>query len=160
MPLRPALTAIAAVASALLCAATATPAAAATAPAAAGATAPPPAPAEPSETVTVDPVGRIAPDGTVTLSGSYRCTPGTGPVFVSSSVSQSDPHVRYGIGGSGARCDGAEHRWLNSGTASGDSLAVGKAHVWATLMELRPTGLVPLPAFHAVTDQDVSLAKA
>ncbi|MES4887333.1 DUF6299 family protein [Streptomyces sp. NPDC096012] len=125
-------------------------------PAAAGVTT---AAAEPSEAVTVDPTGRIAPDGTVTLSGSYRCTPGTGPVFVSSSLSQSDPRVRHGIGGSGARCDGAEHRWQNSGTVSAEALAAGTAHVWATVMELRPSGMLPLPAFHALTDRDVMLTQ-
>jgi hypothetical protein len=29
--------------------------------------------------------------------------------------------------------------------------------VQATLMELRPSGIAPLPAFHAVTDQDIAL---
>ncbi|ARP72844.1 hypothetical protein LK07_27190 [Streptomyces pluripotens] len=113
--------------------------------------------ADPFEAVTVDPAGRIASDGTVTLSGSYRCTPGTGPVFVSSSVSQGDPRVRHGIGGGAARCDGAEHRWTNSGKVSSEALTVGTAHVRASLMELRPSGIAPLPAFHAVTDRDVKL---
>jgi hypothetical protein len=139
MPVRPALTA--ALAAALMCAA-------------AG-----PAGADSSETVTVDPTGRIASDGTLTLSGSYRCTAGTGPVFVSSSVSQSDPHVRHGIGGSAAQCDGAEHHWQNSGTVSSEALKAGAAHVQATLLELRPSGIVPLPVFHAVTEQDVALTK-
>jgi hypothetical protein len=159
MPVPPALAATAAVACALLCAAAPAATAAALPAAAATATAAAPAADEPSETVTVDPTGRIAPDGTVTLSGSYRCTPGTGPVFVSSSLSQSDPRVRHGIGGSGARCDGAEHRWQNSGTVSAESLAAGTAHAWATLMELRPSGMLPLPSFHAVTDQDVMLTQ-
>ncbi|PKW10656.1 hypothetical protein SAMN05428944_2143 [Streptomyces sp. 1222.5] len=139
MPVRPVL--LAALTAALLC------------------TAAGPAGADPTETVTVDPVGRIAPDGTITLSGTYRCTPGTGPVFVGSSLSQEDPRVKHGIGGSGARCDGAEHRWQNSGTVSSEALTAGPAHLQATLMELRPTGIVPLPAFHAVTDQDITLAQ-
>jgi hypothetical protein len=80
-------------------------------------------------------------------------------VFVSSSLSQGDPRVKHGIGGSGARCDGAEHRWENSGTVSSEALRAGTAHVQATLMELRPSGLVPLPAFHAVTDQDITLTQ-
>src|SRR4051794_28527499 len=45
-----------------------------------------PAASAPGETVTVAPTGSIAADGTVTLSGTYRCTAGAGPVFVSSSV--------------------------------------------------------------------------
>ncbi|MER6633549.1 DUF6299 family protein, partial [Streptomyces sp. NPDC000987] len=47
-----------------------------------------PAAADPHETVTVDRTGRLAADGTVTLSGTYRCLGGTGPVYVSSSLSQ------------------------------------------------------------------------
>src|SRR4051812_40167833 len=103
MPVRSALTA-ALGAAALLCAA-------------AG-----PAGAGSSETATVDPTGRIASDGMLTLSGSYRCTAGTGPVFVSSSVSQSDPRVQHSIGGSAAQCDGAEHHWRNSGKVSPQAL--------------------------------------
>lgn len=139
MPVRPAL-ASALGAAALLCAAVA------------------PAVAAPSEQVTVDPTGTLAADGTLTLSGTYRCTPGTGPVFVSSSVSQSNPRVNHGIGGSLAQCDGAEHQWQNSGKVSSETLKAGKAHVQATLMELRPSGLIPLPVFHAVDEQDVTLA--
>ncbi|MEV6113305.1 DUF6299 family protein [Streptomyces sp. NPDC052109] len=148
MPVRPALAA-ALGAAALLCA-TAGPAAAGPA----GADS-----ADPAETVKVDTTGRITADGTVTLSGSYRCTAGTGPVFVSSSISQSDPQAKHGVGGSVAQCDGAEHRWENSGQVDTKEYKAGKVHVQATLMELRPSGLVPLPTFHAATDQDVTLAK-
>ncbi|MFJ4329023.1 DUF6299 family protein [Streptomyces tricolor] len=118
-----------------------------------------PAVADPSELITVDPVGRIASDGTVTLSGTYRCTGGTGPVFVSSSLSQADTRLKHGIGGGTARCDGAEHRWENSGKVSGEALKAGAARVEATLTELRPSGIVLLPAFHAVTSQDITLTQ-
>lgn len=141
MPVRRPLLASALGASALLCAAVG------------------PACADPSELITIDPVGRIAPDGTVTLSGTYRCTGGTGPVFVSSSVSQSDARLKHGVGGSTARCDGAEHRWENSGKVTAGALKAGTARVEATLTELRPSGILLLPAFHAVTDQTVTLAQ-
>ncbi|MEU9216117.1 DUF6299 family protein [Streptomyces sp. NPDC048376] len=111
-----------------------------------------------AESVTVDPTGRIAADGSITLSGTYRCTGSTGPVFVSSTVSQSDPSVRYGVGGTRAVCDGLEHRWVNTGTPDTVVLKPGAAHVEATLMELRPMGIVPLPSFHARQGQDVTLA--
>ncbi|MET7321878.1 DUF6299 family protein [Streptomyces sp. NPDC005549] len=110
-----------------------------------------------AESVTVDPTGRIAADGSVTLSGTYRCTGGTGPVYVSSTVSQSDPSVRFGVGGTRAVCDGLEHRWVNTGTPDTVVLKPGAAHVEATLMELRPMGIVPLPSFHARHGQDVAL---
>ncbi|MGW3266603.1 DUF6299 family protein [Streptomyces sp. NPDC001056] len=118
-----------------------------------------PASAAPGESVTVDTVGRLAADGTVTLTGTYRCTGSTGPVFVTSSLSQRDPRLKHGIGGSIARCDGTTHSWSDSGTVSGETLQPGAAHVQATVMELRLSGLVPLPVFHAVTDQDVTLVR-
>ncbi|WP_333737156.1 DUF6299 family protein [Streptomyces sp. IBSBF 2806] len=115
--------------------------------------------AAPTESVTVDPAGRIAADGTVTLSGTYRCVGNSGPVFVSSSVGQSADGARHGIGGTRAVCDGAEHTWKNTGKATPDDLKPGAAHVEATLMELRPDSGLPLPRFHAVQQQDVTLTK-
>ncbi|OIK27413.1 DUF6299 family protein [Streptomyces malaysiense] len=115
--------------------------------------------AAPGESVTVDPVGRLAVDGTVTLTGTYRCTGGTGPVFVTSALSRRDPRVEHGVGGTLARCDGSTHTWADSGTVTGETLRPGTAHVQATVMELRPAGLVPLPVFHAHADQDVILVQ-
>ncbi|CAM5387997.1 DUF6299 family protein [Streptomyces canus] len=120
----------------------------------------PPASAAPSDTVTIGSVGRIAEDGTVTLSGTYRCADSTGPVFVSSSVSQSSPLLRQGIGGTRAVCDGVEHSWENTGKPGSDALEPGRAHVEATLMELSPEGGLPLPLFHAAAQQDVTLTKS
>ncbi|MFF3904787.1 DUF6299 family protein [Streptomyces sp. NPDC001848] len=109
-----------------------------------------------SDEVTVDPTGYLTPGGTLTLSGTYRCTGGTGgPVFVSSSISQGDPHVRHGVGGTRAACDGTEHRWTNSETRRG-AYTPGPAHVEATLMELSGSEL-PLPRFRAVRQQAVTL---
>ncbi|MBN0049056.1 hypothetical protein JS756_34245 [Streptomyces actuosus] len=113
--------------------------------------------ADPSEIVTVDPTGHIAPDGTVTLSGTYRCLGSTGPVFVSSSLAQKPPSVQHGIGGTRAVCDGAEHPWRNSGRPMPGALEPGPARVEATVMELRSQGGLPLPRFHAVRQQDVTL---
>ncbi|MDT7841856.1 DUF6299 family protein [Streptomyces justiciae] len=109
------------------------------------------------ETVTVDPTGTIAEDGTVTLSGTYRCLGNTGPAFVSSSVGQKSPSVRHGIGGTRAVCDGAEHRWENTGKVDTGALEPGTARVEATVMELHPQGGLPLPRFHAAQQQDVTL---
>ncbi|MFL1899808.1 DUF6299 family protein [Streptomyces tauricus] len=123
-----------------------------------------------AETVTVDPTARLAVDGTVTLSGTYRCKGGTGPVFVSSSLSQDKPSlsqgdsslghggngVRKGIGSTTAVCDGAEHRWTNTEHTDRGRFAPGAAKVEASLMELRSSGL-PLPMFRAAREQDVTL---
>ncbi|MFE5401343.1 DUF6299 family protein [Streptomyces sp. NPDC056580] len=207
MPVRPALAAGLG-AAALLCA-----------------VAPPAAGAAPSELLTVDATGRVAADGTITLTGTYRCAGSSGPVFVGSSVTQGDPDVKYAIGGSDAVCDGVEHHWSNSGRAGTEAagakrrtpgsgepagpagrtsagsarashesgkdaaearkadkappaagrgshrtgkaargagagpLEAGAAHVEAALLELRPSGLVPVPYFHAVRQQDVRLAE-
>lgn len=140
MPIRPALAAAAGTALLLLSAAA------------------PAATADPLAGVTVSPTGRIAPDGTITLSGTYRCTGDTGRVFVSSSVSQGSGSTRYGIGGTRALCDGAEHTWENTGKAVA-SLVPGEAHVEATVMEMAPQGGLPLPRFHAVQQQDITLTE-
>jgi hypothetical protein len=146
MPVRPLLGAASCAALLLLGAAAAAPSATA-------------APSAPAEYVTVDPEGRIAADGTVTLTGTYRCTAGEAPVYVSSSVSQSEPNVKYGIGGSVAKCDGEEHRWQNSGKAADDALKAGPVKVEATLLELRASGILLLPVPHAVSHHDVTLAE-
>ncbi|GAA4820881.1 DUF6299 family protein [Streptomyces ziwulingensis] len=144
MTLRPALGAVAGATLLLLAAAPAAPAA----PAVLG-------------TVTVDPTGRIAADGTVTLTGTYSCVPGAGPVFVSSSVGQDNGSVRHGIGGTRAVCDGRQHLWANSGRpSSATRLRPGPADVEATLMELRPLGGgLPLPSFHARQAGTVALVQ-
>ncbi|MFG2129778.1 DUF6299 family protein [Streptomyces sp. NPDC048751] len=111
-------------------------------------------------TLTVDPTGTLAADGTVTLSGTYRCLGNTGPVFISSSVSQAAPDIRYGIGGSRAVCDGVKHRWQNTGRPpldSPDALKPGSAQVYATVMELYPAGGLPLPLLHAAGERAVRL---
>ncbi|MGW3630767.1 DUF6299 family protein [Streptomyces sp. NPDC005122] len=116
---------------------------------------------DPYETVTVDSTGHLAADGTITLSGTYRCLTGTGPVLVSSSVWQGDSGVRHGIGGTSAVCDGVAHRWTNSEKREPGTLRPGAAHVEATLMELSPgAGGLPLPKFHAVRQQDITFMES
>jgi hypothetical protein len=144
MPVRPLLGAAAGAAVLLLGSAAASPASAA-------------APAAPADSVTVDAEGRIA-DGILTLSGTYRCTAATGPVYVSSSVRQASSSIQYAIGGTRAVCDGKEHRWANTGRTPGD-LKAGPAHAEITLLELRPSGILPLPVARAVQRQDITLVE-
>jgi hypothetical protein len=134
---------------------------------AAPATAAPHRAADTKETVTVDPTGRVAEDGTVTLSGTYRCVGSTGPAFVSSNIrttstnsamSPSSTTVIQGIGGTMAVCDGAEHRWENSSKPSMD-VKSGKVSVEATVTELNFHGILPLPRFHAMQRHDVTLTQ-
>ncbi|MGW0494350.1 DUF6299 family protein [Streptomyces sp. NPDC003007] len=84
----------------------------------------------PTGSVTVDAVGRIAADGTVTLSGTYRCASSSGPVFRQLVL---EP--------------GRLHDPPRGGTR-------------ATVMELRTFSGLPLPTFHAVRGQDITLTQA
>ncbi|AIS01066.1 DUF6299 family protein [Streptomyces glaucescens] len=118
--------------------------------------------AEPNATVSVDQVARLAADGTVTLSGTYRCTGGSGPVFVSASLIHSSPGmtVRYGIGSTRAVCDGTLRHWANTGRTVTDTPVGETVRVEAALVELAPgSGLLPLvPRFHAeAPERDVTL---
>ncbi|MFD0317868.1 DUF6299 family protein [Streptomyces flavalbus] len=119
-----------------------------------------PVSAAPSETVTVDTAARVAADGTVTLTGTYRCTAGTGPVFVSSALRQGTDEVRYGINGSHAVCDGTLRRWTNTGQPSNKTFQPGTATVEATLVELTTDTGLPLPRIHARQQQDVTLSRS
>ncbi len=119
--------------------------------------------ADPKETVTVDKTVRMATDGTVTVTGTYRCADSKGPVFVSASVGQKSSTTRYAIGGTLAVCDGKKHRWENKSGTSSATLKHGKADVEATVVELRPAddlGGLPLPHFHATSKKEITLTKA
>ncbi|MFG2511297.1 DUF6299 family protein [Streptomyces sp. NPDC048584] len=122
------------------------------------AAAPAPAAAAPSESVTVDEEGRMA-DGSITLSGTYRCNEGEGPVFVSSAVGRPSEILHHSVGGTRAVCDGEVHRWQNTGSVPAGTLKAGKAHVEATLMEMRPSGIVLLPVVHAVEHRNITLVE-
>ncbi|MGW4159261.1 DUF6299 family protein [Streptomyces sp. NPDC004788] len=114
--------------------------------------------AGPADGLAVDPQGTIAADGTVTLSGSYRCDDdGAGPVFVASTLVQGDRST--GIGGTQAVCDGQVHTWTNSAVVKEPGYLPGEARVEASLMQLDPTGPLglPMPDFRAQQSQDVVL---
>ncbi|MZD04304.1 hypothetical protein GTW43_04300 [Streptomyces sp. SID5785] len=115
--------------------------------------------AAPGESVTVDRVGHVTAGGTVSLSGTYRCSGAEGPVFVSSSVRDAEqPRTRRGIGGTRAVCDGAEHVWRNTGTVPEGAVVPGTTAVEVTVFELAPEGGLPVPRFHAAQRQDVVMA--
>jgi hypothetical protein len=116
------------------------------------------APEPVSPALTIDATGQVAEDGAVTLSGTYRCDPDTGPVFVASSVQQGASVVARSVGGTRAICDGAEHMWTNTGTVTPGTYRPGAAHVRATLMELRrKDGWLPDPSFLAARERDITL---
>ena len=109
-------------------------------------------------TVSANPTGTVAKDGTVTLSGTYRCSAPAdpGPVFVSSSVGNDS--VQHGVGGTAATCDGVEHTWVNQEKPEdGAPVPVGPAEVEATLMRLDTTSGLPLPAILATDRHHIEL---
>ena len=133
-------------------------------PAAVNAT-PPPGP-DPGSRLTIDHTGRLAPDGTITLSGTYRCAPSSAPggqddsgspVYVSSTLAQNGR--THGIGGTVADCDGRVHRWTNRERPGAAAYTRGTARVEGSLMTLRSDWGVPLPRFLAHQGQDITLRR-
>jgi hypothetical protein len=111
--------------------------------------------------VSANPTGTVSKDGTLTLSGTYRCSPqaAQGPVFVSSNVQKGS--VQHGVGGTAALCDGVEHTWVNQEKpADGTPLTPGPADVQATLMRLDSSSGLPLPVILAADRQHVELQPA
>ncbi|MFI9273009.1 DUF6299 family protein [Kitasatospora sp. NPDC052896] len=103
--------------------------------------------------------GTVAKDGTVTLSGSYRCAPSaaTGEVLVSSKLKQGA--AEQSIGGTVATCDGLDHSWTNSERADQLNAVPGPAEVEATLLNLDMSSGLPLPQFLAVGRQSITLSQ-
>ncbi|MFF7901459.1 DUF6299 family protein [Streptomyces sp. NPDC007920] len=140
MPLRPVLGALGAATAAVLALST-------------------PATAAPGDNLTIDQTARLSADGTVTVYGTYRCFDASGPAFVGAAISQDPSATRYGIGGTRAVCDGAYHRWHDSGTVTSNRLTPGPARVEAALVELRPHNGLPLPHIHASHERNVVLVE-
>ncbi|MEV6396686.1 DUF6299 family protein [Streptomyces sp. NPDC051907] len=111
------------------------------------------------DSVTIDKAGRIAPDGTLTLTGTYRCSGAkSGPVVIGAKVVQGEAQV--GTGGTTAVCDGEEHAWTNTGGFGRYlTLTPGAATGEATLIVLeRTSGLPPVLPYVLVADrQDLTL---
>ncbi|MFE5484866.1 DUF6299 family protein [Streptomyces sp. NPDC056527] len=114
--------------------------------------------AGPGDELSVDGRGTVAADGTVTVSGTYRCVDDSaGPVFVSSTLVQGERSA--GIGGTRAVCDGLERTWSNTAVVKEPAYRAGSARVRATLMRLNAGGSLglPLPGFLATQESDVTL---
>lgn len=111
--------------------------------------------------ISIDRLGSVAPDGTVTLSGAYLCSGGNAgePVYLGTNVRQSSQYV-HAIGGTRAECDGQEHHWRNTGRPEDPAVHPGGAKVEATLMRMRRGAMgLPLPTFLAARSQDVTLLR-
>ncbi|MGW0121943.1 DUF6299 family protein [Streptomyces sp. NPDC003327] len=101
--------------------------------------------------------GTIGADGTVTLSGTYRCLDDSaGPVFVGSTLVQDDRTA--GIGGTRAVCDGHVHTWINTSVVKDPAYRPGAARVEASLVQLTASEAgLPQPAFLTTQEAPVTL---
>ncbi|MFE9423259.1 DUF6299 family protein [Kitasatospora sp. NPDC006697] len=117
-----------------------------------------PALAAGADQVTVSPTAALGQDGSVTLSGTYRCT-GSGPVFLAANLRTGD--IQQSLGSSRAVCDGAEHAWSSQDTPRYLTLSSGgPAEAEVSLVRLDTSGGLPLPQPLAVQHQKVTLAPA
>ncbi|MFI1887977.1 DUF6299 family protein [Streptomyces jumonjinensis] len=112
------------------------------------------------DTITIAPTGRIAQDGAITLSGTYRCSSlrsRSGPVLIGSHAAQGD--ARAEIDGLQATCDDRVHTWRE--TARGlRPLTPGTARGEATLIHLDSSnGFVPFPVILNADSTDLTLRK-
>ncbi|WP_017241597.1 DUF6299 family protein [Streptomyces sp. SS] len=114
--------------------------------------------AEGADSLSIDGHGTVASDGTVSLSGTYRCIDDSaGPVFVSATLVQGDHSA--GIGGTQAVCDGRDHTWVNTSVVKEPAYQAGAAQVRAHLMQLTTGEMgLPTPAFLASENSGVELS--
>lgn len=103
---------------------------------------------------------QIGEHGTVTLSGTYRCTPPSpmGTVQIAATLVQEG--TRLGFGGGEADCDGAVHRWEATGTLRmTPDVHPGAAGAEVRLQEIaRSGGLLPTRLSNVAEDRrDIEL---
>lgn len=111
-----------------------------------------------SGSISAHQLARVAPNGTLTLSGTHRCETSSSAraVFVSSNLVQDNK--RLGFGSTEARCDGQEHEWSSSGPVDGPmdlGFHEGRAAVDAHLMTLESEGGLPMPRALAGLEEPV-----
>ncbi|WP_236655214.1 DUF6299 family protein [Streptacidiphilus carbonis] len=112
-------------------------------------------------TVTVAPQAAVAKDGTVTVSGTYRCSPDLSQgTVVSSSLTTGDETSSIGSSVP-AVCDGEEHSWSSSGRPF-TPVADGPVTVQASLVHLEWSSgsLIPMPDLVARGSQNTTLTAA
>ncbi|MGV9314297.1 DUF6299 family protein [Streptomyces sp. NPDC003691] len=107
------------------------------------------------EPVTVDSTGRIAPDGSLVLTGTYYCSPGSGTVLVDAEARQGGS--RADLEGFIAVCDGRLHTWEVTGSPQG-TFVPGEAGVKVTAVELAKGGL-PFPVDGYSAETGVNLVR-
>ena len=108
--------------------------------------------ADGENSVTVAPIGTVAKDGTVTLTGTYRCSPDAGyGTVVNASV--TDGHDTSSVGGSvPATCDGYDHTWTAQGTPYLPA-SVGRVRTEASLVHVDWQSSSLIPRVDVLADQ-------
>ncbi|MET9963219.1 DUF6299 family protein [Streptomyces sp. NPDC006326] len=104
--------------------------------------------------ISVQPYAQIGEDGTITLSGTYRCTDASpvGGIQIAASVIQD--HTRLTTGAGGAVCDGAEHEWESRASLRyTPDIHPGPARAEVRLQEVKLSGLMPKSLHTLAEDQ-------
>ncbi|MEV8532808.1 DUF6299 family protein [Streptomyces sp. NPDC051211] len=111
--------------------------------------------------ISVQPYGHISENGTVTLSGTYRCTTPSpsGAVQISATIVQDG--TRLGFGGEEAVCDGEQRKWSATGSLRmTPNIHPGGAGAEVRLQSVRPSGgLIPHVSYVAEEHRDVELVE-
>jgi hypothetical protein len=102
--------------------------------------------------------GHLAADGTVTVTGHYRCLPPQpgAAVYIGSDLTQGGHED--GIGGTQAVCDGRTHTFANSGQTTPGTYKPGPAQLSASLVALThgPEGAL-MPQELATAERPITL---
>ncbi|MER6914443.1 DUF6299 family protein [Streptomyces sp. NPDC000594] len=108
------------------------------------------------DTITIAPAAQLSPDGTLTLSGTYRCSSlRSGPVLIGAKAVQHD--TRATIDGARAICDDRVHTWRERAEGEG-TFRAGAAHGEAVLIHLDSSqSFVPLPVILNADDRNLTV---
>lgn len=111
-----------------------------------------------TDNLTIDRIGDVTPDGSVTLYGSYRCArEGTEYTRATVLVTLNQGRERHGLGGYAAVCDGLRHRWLIDAVDVG-RYEPGPADAEVTLLRFDAgDSFVPMPRNAAGIERRVRL---
>ncbi|NXY95847.1 hypothetical protein HYE82_15895 [Streptomyces sp. BR123] len=118
-----------------------------------------PAPAEATvfnQAVSVQSKASIGKDGTITLSGTYRCELPSpkGAIHVGATLVQDG--VRLGLSAGAAVCDGRSHAWYARGTLRyTPGVHAGRAEAAAELQEIHFSGFMPSSLDTVAADRKV-----
>ncbi|MFK0255953.1 DUF6299 family protein [Streptomyces sp. NPDC090445] len=109
-----------------------------------------------NQAVSVQSKASIGKDGTITLSGTYRCELPSpeGTIQVRAALVQDDVHL--GLSGGEAVCDGKDHAWHAHGTLGyTPQVHAGPAKATAELQEIHFSGIMPSSLDTVAADEKV-----